>query len=175
MWQQVEGNPMDSAFSVWSAERSAQGWSVATKISEEPTTSGVALAMSEQRDAVLAYQIKKAVDLPTELRVKRFSAAGGWGETEIPLGGSPVGRPSVGVFPDGHAVVVWNVYSARGDLSMDVWAIQTSGTGWSEPVRLAEGAKNIGSPSFALTVGQSIAMVAWQDNTTQQIQMTQLD
>jgi hypothetical protein len=47
---------------------------------------------------VLAYQVRRAIDLPRELRVRRFNIASGWGDAEAPVGNSPVGEATVGLW-----------------------------------------------------------------------------
>ena len=175
VWQQVEGDPNNYQRSLWSAARMKGAWSGITKVTPELTYVGVNLAVNERGDALLAYCVKRAVDLPVELRIRRFSPEGGWEDEEKPLGESTVGKVLVGLFEDGHAIAAWNVYSATVPTSYDIWTTQSTEQGWTQPVLLGAGAFLSGRGGFSLAVGRSIAMVTWHDTTTHDVRVAQLD
>jgi hypothetical protein len=175
VWQQAEGDPDDWQRSLWSAARTKGTWSNTTKVTPELTYVGVDLAINERGDALLGYRVRRAVDLPIELRIRRFSADSGWQDEEKPLGESTVGQVLVGIFEDGHAIAAWNVYSATVPGSYDIWTTQSTEQGWSQPVLLGAGAFLAGSEGFSLAVGRSLAMVTWHDTTTHDVRVRQLD
>jgi hypothetical protein len=175
VWQQVEGDPNNYQRTLWSVARTNGAWGSAAKVTPDITYVGIDLAVNERGDAVLAYRMKKAVDLPVELRVRRFSAAAGWGDEEQPLGESVVGKVLVGISDDGHAIAAWNVYSATVPTSYDIWATQSTEQAWTQPKLLGAGAFLSGSGGFSVAVGQSLAMVTWHDTTTHDVRVAQLD
>jgi len=175
VWQQAEGDPNNAQRSMWSVARTKGAWSSTTKVTSELTYVGVDLAINERGDALLGYRVRRAVDLPVELRIRRFSAESGWADEEKPLGESTVGKVLVGIFEDGHAIAAWNVYSATVATSYDIWTMQSTEQGWTQPVLLGTGAFLSGSGGFSLAVGQSLAMITWHDTTTHDVRVAQLD
>jgi hypothetical protein len=131
------------------------------------------LSANEHGDVALAYTAAAAADLPSELRVLRYSKAAGWGPPEGPAVTDGAWLPAVGVSPDGQVVALW--HARRGPAGYDIWASQARGPEWTQPVLIGSGAVTNRQDDLALAVGKNVAMAAWLDLATFDVRVAQLD
>lgn len=152
---------------LWYAVRSAGQWSTPVKFSEELNSGTFGLARNEEGEVVVAYAGIVAADLPTELRIYRYTKGNGWARQKLPDEGIAAIQPDVSISPDGHAVIAWKIFAGN---AFELWSTQGAGGQWARAERVATRADIL-----SLAVSTETSVLAWVRWDTHEVSVAQLE